>query len=75
MMHHMYTLQRTIAAAVWGPEEAPTDILGFPTALRSLRPMLWRWLRWYGVLNELSVHQKSWAFEYLILAGRNIRKD
>lgn len=42
MLHHMYTLQYPTAAAVWGPEEAPTDFLGFLTSPRSLKPTLWK---------------------------------
>lgn len=39
-MHLMYTLQCTTAAAAWGPDEAPTDLLGFLDALRSCGPVL-----------------------------------
>lgn len=58
----MYTLQCTTAAVAWGPDEAPTDLLGFLAALRSRGPVLQK------VAEMVSVHHKSWAFEYLTLS-------
>lgn len=72
MLHHMFTLQPTTADQKRHLQASRGVSL---LLLLLLGLCCGRWLKESEGLNEMSVYHKSWAFEYLIPVGGNIRKD